>query len=888
MDYSRQGNKKNKRKGNPHTKRVKNKIGVVVLRLFLSVILIGGFAIVGGVWGIYLGILADSPSLENILEGLGAPEYRTTVIVNQRGEELTRLHGGQNHVSVPLEQIPMHVRHAFVAIEDERFFEHFGIDVRAIGRAVHMLLTTDSGAQGASTITQQLIKNMLNRFESDLTTKLQEQYLAVNFERMLTEALGCRYMAKDLILESYLNIISLGRTSIGVQAAAWFYYGVDVSELTIAQGATIAAITQNPSRFPPDVRPYDNWQRTQLVLNSMLRLGFITEEEHAIAMEVDSETGLGVVYNTIFRVEGGGTRPLVSEFDCFTDALIEQVATDLAVAFNLTREQAMNRIYTTGLRIVSTQDDHLQRIVDNAFLNDALWPGPDSGFAILVEYYLTVFNTITESRRHYRHSATVNNMDAAHAFIQQVQHDRMTTHDRIESDRSFFLPQPQGAFLLMDHHTGHIVAMRGIRGEKEGNMMFNRATQAMRHPGSQLKPLVPFGVGFELGIMQPATVFDDIPFTFISPGSPPWTPGNWWGSTFEGLSTARRAIYRSQNVVSARAAVDNSIAHVGLPSIMAFLENLGISTLTDTDGAAVVLGGMTRGVKLYELAGAYAAVANMGEFNAPVLYTRVYDHLGNILLENPHQPRRVMRETTAYLLIDTMRDTLTRGTGNRVRDAVNDTRQNIDFAGKTGTSERNTDLGFVGFSPYFTAAIWMGNDLHTGMHRNSNQFHTPLWGHIMNEIHLTLPPRRFEQPLGITTVTVCLDSGHRATDLCRTDPRGNRTRNEVFASIHAPGLDEYCTVHQSHLVCTVTGHLASEHCPPETTVTRVGIVRPFPIDHITETVSDRVHEIPFDVRAGHVCEFHTAPAHGFDEEEEETDPWSGWFFPPAGGSNVDG
>ncbi|MCL2216075.1 MAG: transglycosylase domain-containing protein [Defluviitaleaceae bacterium] len=867
MDYSQLGSKRRTRV--PHTTRVRNKIGLLALRVTLAVVLIGGFAAFGAGMGLWLGILRNAPELYT--DGIFAAGMieRTSVVINMHtGEEMERLHAGRNFEHVSLNQIPLHVQNAFIAIEDERFREHNGIDIRAIGRAINVIFETRGArTEGASTITQQFIKNTLGRWDADIITKLQEQYLAVSFERQLTEDFARmgyenpRERAKDFILEAYLNIINLGRQNIGVQAAALFYYNVEVQYLTIAQAATIAAITQNPTRFPPDTRPEANWQRTQTVLDRMLRNGFITEEEHeeAMAYEIlECGTELGLVYRTIFRVDGGGTRPLLSPFDCFMDAMLDQVRDDLMAEFGITRDQADTWIFTRGLQIESTQCANMQAIVDSAFLNEALWPGPEGGFTIEVEYHLSVFNHITQQVRHYRRQHTANSMAEAEAFIYNLQNELLTANDEIQAERRFLTPQPQGAFVLMDHHTGHVLAIRGIRGEKEGNRVFNRATQATRPPGSQLKPLA-FAAAFNLGIMQPSTVIDDIPFTLIEAGAPPWSPRNHWGSNFRGHMTARTAIYASANVVSARAVADPTIPHLGVPAFHAFLYNLGINTLHENDGAAVVLGGMTHGVHLIELTGAYAAIANMGEFNRPMLYNRVLDYYGNVLLENRDGPQRVLSRNAAYLTIHSMMDTVTVGTGGRANWSNPAMRSgganHIPIAGKTGTSQDNRDLGFAGSTPYFTAAFWIGNDNNTVLHRGTNQYHTPMWRHIMEEIHRDLPPRQFERPETIRTATVCRDSGHLATEFCRADPRGNRARGEVFAAGLVPTQE--CRVHQQFTYCEVSGHMAGHFCPPDHVITRVGMIRAWPIDHLTEYVRDRAHEIPLAVREGRVCYIHT-------------------------------
>jgi penicillin-binding protein 1A len=880
MDYSTLGNRRRLRRRSPHATRIRNKVGLLSMRAVVWLVLIVGFGVTAMGFGLYMGILADSPNLHE--DALTAENRMGRIVCSFTGEELFRLHYAQNQEFVmSFDVFPQHLIDAFIAIEDERFWEHNGVDLRGIVRATQLAVTRQAN-QGASTITQQLIKNMLGRFDSDLVTKLQEQYLAVTLERQLTEALGCRILAKEHILMEYLNIINLGRHNFGVQAAAWFYYDVDVQDLTLAQAATIAAITQNPTRFPPDIRPVANWQRTRLVLYNMYhRLGLITTEEYEYAtrerQHIDAhglpeydEYGypvmVGLVYDTIFRrPDGGRGRDLASEFDCFHDAMLNQVAEHLAIALNITFSQADRLIFTSGLTIYSAQCRRMQAAVDRVFLDESYWPTTAaSGFQIEVDYDMRVFNTVTLQSRSYRLETTVRNMDEAWEFINRRKAELLAPTDEYTTVHARFLPQPQGAFVIMDHHNGFVRALRGIRGEKEGSRVFNRATQSERSPGSQMKPLVPFAPAFDMGIMQPGTVIDDIPFTLYQAGAAPWTPGNWWSHNlpYEGLSTARRAIYRSQNVVSARAAADVTIPSVGVPMMRSYLENnFGFTTIQPTDGAAMVLGGM-HGVRLIELVGAYAAIANMGEFNTPLLYTRVVDYFGNLLLDGAPQPTRALQPATAYLLIDTMRDTLTRAgsTGSRANWTNAQMRRDIPIAGKTGTSQNNADLGFTGFTAYYTAGFWLGNDNNTGMARGSqgaSQFHLPIWRSIMEEIHYGYEPRTFVRPPGVTSVTICRDSGMRATELCRQDPRGSRAVSEIFAPGRAPLHD--CTVHVEFTMCSRHQMAVGEHCDnlrgdgSYNIVTLVGIVRPQPIDDITEVVADRRWEVPLAVRNGEVC-----------------------------------
>jgi len=496
---------------------------------------------------------------------------------------------------------------------------------------------------------------------------------------------------------------------------------------------------------------------------------------------------------------------------------------------------------------------------------------------------MVVLNSVTGLRRPYVLRDNFRSMEAYLAYRETWQSSRLFPNDEIDSEVEFIIPQPQAAFVVMDHHNGHVLAMRGIRGERQGYRLFCRASRATRSPGSQMKPLT-FGAGIEMGIFYPAYVIDDVPF---EPGNP-W-PRNWWGSQFEGFSTVRRAIYRSMNVVSVRAVADPRIEHVGLENMFNFVNNLGFTSLVYRRGgftdavSAMPLGGLTDGVILVELAAAYAAIANHGNYHRPVFYSHILDMHGNILLENTHDPRRVMRETTAYMLTSSMVDTM-RGsgaTGHNINWA-NDTnmRRDIPIAGKTGTSQLFRDLGFTGFTPYYTAAIWMGNDNNFPMLNIS--LHIPVWRSIMQEIHQGYAPRSFIRPPDIVSRSVCRDSGHTPGPFCTMDPRGSRVTSDIFASGQAPS--QTCEVHQQFTYCTASGRLPGPNCSHENVVTRVGHVRAVPIVG-NVSVLHRHLEFPEGVLEGLICDtcefVHYVP----QPQLPDIDDW--WNSPnnPWGGGN---
>ncbi|MCL2528234.1 MAG: penicillin-binding transpeptidase domain-containing protein, partial [Defluviitaleaceae bacterium] len=429
---------------------------------------------------------------------------------------------------------------------------------------------------------------------------------------------------------------------------------------------------------------------------------------------------------------------------------------------------------------------------------------------------------------------------------------------------------------------------RCVRGEKVMSRTHCRATIATRSPGSQLKPLI-FGVGFDLGIMTPATTIEDRPWAIHPPGGARYQPRNWWGSSYRGLQTARSAIHTSMNVLSVAALVD----YVGIETNFAYMLNLGFTTLEgETTGGrawsdripALALGGLTEGVILLELAAAYATVANQGVYNRPVFYTHVLDRNGNLFLESAHPPRQVFRRESAYLLTHTMVDTLhaAGATGHRQRFS---NRSDIAIAGKTGTSQQTRDSGFVGFTPFLTGAVWLGYDTPRVM-SGATGYRETLWRTIMERVHADFPARSFERPSGIVSASVCRDSGHPATDLCRTDPRGNRVVTEIFAQGNIPSTP--CHIHGQFTICVNTGYLAGPNCHPYHVETRVGLVLP-PLPDFAHNASIRYRHMAFSdaVAEGLECSYcdgfyHYSPDHddpyegGNYNEHGEDDDTGGW------------
>lgn len=827
MDYSNSTNKRRKRRQHPHATRVRNTIGVMIFRVLFAFVLIGGFAAMGAGIGIYLGILRNAPIIDvaDIRPGV----YNSVIIEERTGRELAWLSGEENREFISINYMPQHLLDAFIAIEDERFLTHNGIDPRGIGRALYNNLFVRDRVEGASTITQQLIKNMLDLMRNDLVSKLQEQYLAVQFERALTEQHGSREIAKEIILEAYLNMINLGHDWHGVQVAAWNYFGKDAADLTISESAVIAAITRWPSRYRPCRFPENNRYRQVLVLRNMLRLELITEREFRIAYN-------DPVHDRILREQIAQMATIVRSY--YEDAIISQVVEDLVYYHNITEAMAFSWVFGGGLRIYTPWDLRIQEIVDDVFTDDSNFPV--DVFSIDLEYVVTARNEITGQTSTHRRNGNVRREDEVEDWVDAVHRELLTPNDVIVNYRLIEMPQPQAAFVIMDHHNGHVLAINGGRGEKQGGRHFCRATVATRSPGSQFKVLAAFVPGVDMGIHTAATHILDHEWTFDDGHSQPWTPRNWWRTGHEGLTSVRRAIYRSGNIVSSIA-----FQEVGPERAFDYLTNMGFTTLEGTlangrtfrdTGASVPLGGLTLGVTQLELAAAYASIANLGEYNRPVFYTRVLGPDGRVLLENTPNPRRVMRAPAAYVLTNMMLDTV-RGVSGATGGNARFRNMTMPIAGKTGTSQNVADLGFTGYTPYFTASVWLGFDRPRELRGIADGAHLNVWREIMERVHteLELEHRTFQRPDGVITASICRVSGHLPTDMCR---RGGSVVSDLFVVGTVP--TRHCEHHQETWLCYLSGLPATDLCPAGLWVRGVP---PFPLPEYIECPYHGPHTI---------------------------------------------
>ena len=749
------------------------RVTVRLLKAFILCVL--AICIIGMIGGLIFvkRILDNSPEVTP--DDVRPKGYTTIVYADDGATELERfVEAGSNREYKSIDQIPVDLQHAFVAIEDERFYEHNGIDPQGILRAGIIGITSGDFSQGASTLTQQLIKNNVfpdfvneETFYDRLERKIQEQFLALDIEKQ---------MSKDEIMEAYLNTINLGQNTLGVQSASKRYFNKDVSELTLSECTVLAAITQNPSLYNPITNPEDNARRRTEVLNRMLDQGYIDQAAYDEAAADDVYTRIQAVNAAI-----GEDSP----YSYFIDALSEQVIDDLISRLGYTESQAYNALYSGGLTIISTQNTTMQQICDEEMNNDANFPW-------LKEYGLSYALTVTradgtienygsEAVQNYRASTygvdsalTFSSEEQARAMVEEWKATIAQEGDTYD-ERITITPQPQASVTIIDQATGQIKAMVGGRGAKETSQSLNRAYQgSRRQPGSCFKILATYAPALDTNQITLASVFDDKPWHY-SDGTEFKNVGN----KYYGNVTVREAIAQSMNSVAVQ-----TIQQIGPQLGYEYAKNnFSMSSLVENDMyEPIALGGLTHGVYNYELCAAFASIANGGVYNTPTLYTKILDHDGNVLIENPTESHQAVKDSTAALLTSAMESVVEEGSGSAAA------LDNMPVAGKTGTADNDKDIWFCGFTPYYTCAVWGGYDDPKSMTNIDTTFRFRIWKSIMSRIHAGLETKQFEMPTSVEQKTICTESGMLARPGCPS-------RTEYFATDNAP--TETCTGHAS-------------------------------------------------------------------------------------------
>lgn len=764
------------------------RIGVMLLRLllivFISVLVVGIF----GTLGIARGIIANAPDISDI--NIAPSGYATFIYATDNNGNEIQLQklttSNSNRIAVSIDDVPIHLQNAVIAVEDERFYQHSGIDAKGIIRAAVVgVKNRFKFTEGASTITQQLLKNnVFTTWTQEVTLldrikrKFQEQFLAVQLEEKLIEDLGSKEAAKKRILENYLNTINLGGGTYGVQAASKKYFNKDVKDLDLAEATVIAGITQNPSRYNP-IRHWDyNLERREKVLGDMLRQGYITQEEKdwAIAESdrvhqeiLDAQTVIAQTENTVYSY--------------FIDELTEQVVDDLQKQKGYSETQAYQALYSGGLKINTTLDIDMQAICDQEYANPENFPEGtiyEMDWALSVQdaagevhnYSREMLRSFYQENGHPDFSLYFNSPEEGQVFIDDYRSKVANPEEgnTIIAETSSFTPQPQSSMVIIEQNTGKVKAIVGGRGQKTASLTLNRATNTTRQPGSTFKVLAAYSNAIDTGKLTLGTVIVDEPYKY-SDGT---DVHNWLTDTYQGNLTVRDGIANSVNVLAVKAITEYSTPEEAYNQLLKF----GFTTLSSRYDVyqPLALGGIYNGVSNLELTAAYAALANDGTYIKPIFYTSITDNDGNVIIDNTPEETHAVSKYTAALLTSAMQDVVMVGTGQNLQLECG-----MPVAGKTGTTSDYNDVWFVGYTPYYTCGVWAGydRDEHLPDEGIGHTYHQILWKKVMNRISQTQVVRQFKMPEEMLKKEICLDTGLLSTYGCNS-------RLEYFAPNTAP------------------------------------------------------------------------------------------------------
>lgn len=680
-------NKKKKKAAAKGGKVIKKVLAFVGIAAFICCIILTGIG--AGMYSAVSRELAEM-NVQNL-----ALNYSSFVFYNDKdgnAHELVQLHyEGDRRVWADSDQISQYLKDAAVSIEDERFYKHNGFDIkRTIGATVKWGLHKigiGSASYGGSTITQQLVKNITNEKSKTASRKIKEIMRAVALEKQINN--------KDTILTMYLNVSYFSNQCYGVEAASNLYFSKHAADLSIAEAATIAGITQRPTYYDPVRNPDNAMTKRNTVLSKMHELGYITDEEYNEAK--DSPLGLS----------SSATASKKTVYSYFVDQVINDVIADLINQKGYSDTFAEQQVFSGGLKIYTTMDKDVQDAMENVFENRTGFPK----------------NT-----------------------------------------------KPQAAMIVMDQYTGQIKGIVGGAGKKTEPRGLNRATQSRRQPGSAFKPISVYAPGLELGKINAATILRDEKITVGD-----WSPVNSY-TGFKGDMSLRRAIEISANIPAVKA-----LQILGIENAYDYASNKFGVTLVNDDKSlpSLALGGLTNGVTVRELAGAYAALANSGTYTKPYTYTKVLDSTGRVLLENAPETKRAVSEATAFIMTDLLHEVIhgSSGTGRSAKLA-----NSMPAYGKTGTTNENRDKWFVGYTKYYVGAVWFGFDQPSNL-RSAGITNNPscvIWKNVMDKIHKGLEASEYTAPSSVKSVSICSKTGKLASSGC------GYAQTEYFVAGNAP------------------------------------------------------------------------------------------------------
>jgi len=783
-----QKKKKKKKSSSPYVQFALAVVKTVIV-IFISFGCVGAGILGGAVLG-YIKTATPITPDQLVLTKLNS------FIYDKDGVEMSQIKGGEDRVLVEHSGIPENMRNAFIAIEDQRFESHNGVDTkRFVKAAFSYIISFGDVSFGGSTITQQLVKNITGNEDSTIKRKVQEAWQAMQLEK------DC---SKEQILDNYMNRITTGAGCYGVQAAAKKFFNADVKDLSLAQCASIAGITKSPGTLDPTLGENNkkrNKVRQEIILQAMLNQGKITQNEYneAIAEKLN-----------FYVQDSDNISTAKSVQSYFEDYVLTEVQKDLMKQFNISATAANTMIYNSGLKINTTQDTAVQKVMNEEFTNIKNFPV----------------------------NAKISNPDM----------------------------QAQGAMLIMDPATGQIRGMYGAYGEKQGSFTSNKATSMKRQPGSSFKPIAVYAPAIDLGLITPATVVDDVPVYMNTQTPDVIYPKNAESGDYRGLTTIRKGIRSSVNVVAAKVWRD----YLGPDKSVEYLKKVNIDRSKEKY-VSMALGGLNDGVNPLIMATAYVPFVHDGVYLEPISYTTVTDSKGNVILDKKQTQKTniAYKETTAFLMTSMMRDVVTSGTAasGGLGTVKNQAGKVIPTAGKTGTTNDNYDKWFVGFSPYYVGATWYGYNTPKALKSTEYSQALRIWNKVMNRIHAKLEVKDFKQPANIVKKDVCIYSGKTPGPYCSQDPRHDAIKSEYFAKGTEPSSSDICDVHIQAKVdiksLDIYGRplLANPYCPASDVQLKVFIQRPVPYlpkDPSNLTLAKQIKDWMYELPQGEYCPIHSA------------------------------
>ncbi len=803
----------------PRTKNPNFALSVVIstFRLLAIVFVCAGLAGLGALVGIAKAYVDTAPTLD--LAALSAQD-KTSFIYDSEGNLITDYKGTEDRIMVSISEIPKALQNAFVAVEDARFYEHNGVDVKRIVGALVSNLTTGS-SQGGSTITQQLIKNTMLSNEYSYKRKLQEAYLAMELETRYT---------KDQILENYLNTIFLGGNYYGVKVAAYGYFGKELSELTLRECAMLAGMTRSPNYYNPRRNFYSRNtegsntaditnNRTDYVLRQMLENGMITTQEYQAALDPSTATVLE-------------TSPASSDLYPYTH-YVEYAISDVVDTFldlngledtSANRYAMENELRTGGYSVYLCLDTEIQTIVEDTL---ATW----DDYPRLRDPSDKVYQS--------------RNADGTYTEIEQ----------------------PQAAACVFDYRTGELKAIVGGRYKPTARKTLNRASDMNMPVGSSIKALTVYAPAIDLGA-SPASIAYNMPVPIAgwkdSNGNDSW-PQNYGGGGYKGPQSFRSALRNSYNTSAAQILM----TYVGVDRAVEYLHLLGVDdSHINADPFGLALG--SSGITPVQMAVAYGTIANKGVYQQPLSFSVILDNNGNVVVDMHQQQERhqVFKPSTAYLVVDMLKEAVQSGTATRAKISSQ------VVAGKTGTNSDSKGVFFVGMTGWYSGAVWIGHDNYKALSSKATGGNSaaPLWQAFMEKIHKAkkLDSREIidgtPADYGLVRVTTCGVSGQLATDACYNDVNGYKTITDYWYEGSVP--TSYCSMHKSVSICTDSNLLATEYCPSQSVQTKgvVLIPRGHPLYNYIDSYGSVIRQYLGEFAtlkstsdiASHICQLHDA------------------------------